>query len=75
MAFLKYLCLLAVPSLLLGLPARAENYNEVQTTAAKIQKNKHDTANTQIQKMRIAPPRGSTGPTVPPKPTQGNAKG
>jgi hypothetical protein len=68
MMLLKYLCLLAIFSLLLGSPIRAEDYNSTQKTLSDVQKKKDDAAKAQIQNMRVAPPKGSTGPTVPPNP-------
>lgn len=74
MTFLKYLCLFILPLLLLGSPLRADdkekmkNYNDTSAAAAKVLQNKHDTNNSIIQNIKSAPPKRSTGPTVPPKP-------
>lgn len=78
MTFLKYLCLLILPLLLFGSPLRADDkekmktYNDSSAAAAKVLQNKHDLNNSIIQNIKSAPPKGSTGPTVPPKPTQGS---
>jgi hypothetical protein len=66
MTFLKYLSLLAISLPLLGSPVRAED--KTLHTQAKTDQMKHDMNNNTIQNLKGAPPKGSTGPTVPPNP-------
>lgn len=78
MGFVKCLPLITIALLLVASPARAgdkekmEDYNRTQNTLSNVQKSIHDTNNANIQKIRAVKPKGSTGPTAPPKPTQGN---
>lgn len=62
MTLLKYLFLLILPLLLLGSPLRAEDFNSM----SNVIKNKEDTNRAIIKNIKSAPPKGSTGPTVPP---------
>ncbi len=74
MTCLKYLCLLILPLLLLVSPLRADDkekikkYNDTTAAASKVLQNQHDLNNSIIQNIKSAPPKRSTGPTVPPKP-------